>query len=139
MVKRMSLGKWYRVRWQIMERDNFTCQYCGQSAPDVKLEVDHKLALADGGTNDLSNLVTSCYACNRGKESLRFSVVAPTIKAGARPTQNNIRELLKDGAMTSIDIATKLNIKIPNARVAIHRLMLAGEVTKIGKEWGLTD
>jgi hypothetical protein len=45
--------------------------YCGASAPNTSLEVDHVVALVDGGTNDEGNLVTACYACNRGKEHSR--------------------------------------------------------------------
>lgn len=62
---------WYRLRWVVLQRDGFACQYCGAAAPDVKLEVDHVLAVCNGGTDDLDNLRTSCYACNRGKEAYR--------------------------------------------------------------------
>jgi 5-methylcytosine-specific restriction endonuclease McrA len=55
------------LRFEILERDHFTCQYCGRKAPDVVLHVDHRLARARGGTNDRSNLVTSCSICNQGK------------------------------------------------------------------------
>ena len=66
-LKRLAEQNWYRLRFEVLRRDNFTCRYCGQSAPNTKLEVDHIVELADGGTNSLDNLVTSCYACNRGK------------------------------------------------------------------------
>lgn len=55
------------LRFAVLERDNFTCQYCGAKSPDVKLEIDHKIPVAAGGTNDAGNLVTACFACNRGK------------------------------------------------------------------------
>ena len=54
-------------RFQIFERDNFTCQYCGRKPPEVQLEVDHIVPLAKGGTNDERNLITACRDCNRGK------------------------------------------------------------------------
>lgn len=38
-IKRTSI----RTRFRILERDNFTCQYCGNKAPDVILHVDHKI------------------------------------------------------------------------------------------------
>lgn len=50
-----------------MLRDNFTCQYCGQKAPDVILHVDHKVPKVNGGTNQEENLVTCCSSCNVGK------------------------------------------------------------------------
>ena len=56
-------------RYMILERDNFTCQYCGAKAPDVQLHVDHIHPVAKGGTNDPSNLITACADCNSGKRA----------------------------------------------------------------------
>lgn len=56
-----------RLRFEVFKRDKFTCQYCGQQAPDVILNCDHVRPLADGGETDLLNLITSCRACNGGK------------------------------------------------------------------------
>ena len=78
MVKRVMPANWYQIRWAVLERDGFACQYCGQFAPVVRLEVDHVVAFADGGTDELSNLVTACYACNRGKEAYRASLYRST-------------------------------------------------------------
>lgn len=55
------------VRFEVFKRDRFVCQYCGRSAPDVILEVDHIVPVAKGGNNDIMNLVTACRDCNRGK------------------------------------------------------------------------
>lgn len=55
------------LRFRVMSRDNFTCQYCGRSAPFVSLVVDHIHPVARGGTNDINNLTTACYDCNSGK------------------------------------------------------------------------
>lgn len=64
----MSVGR--RKRWQVLERDNFTCRYCGRSVPDVVLEVDHVVSRFDGGSDLEDNLVTSCFDCNQGKKTL---------------------------------------------------------------------
>jgi len=57
-----------RMRWKVLERDNFTCQYCGaRGGEDTPLQVDHRVSLADGGTDKLENLITSCAKCNSGK------------------------------------------------------------------------
>lgn len=55
------------LRFQILRRDNHSCRYCGATAPDVKLTVDHVVAVALGGTNDPGNLVAACQPCNSGK------------------------------------------------------------------------
>jgi hypothetical protein len=55
------------LRFQVLKRDNNTCVYCGSKPPDAVLEVDHINPRSKGGATDLSNLVTSCFKCNRGK------------------------------------------------------------------------
>jgi len=71
MAKRKSISK--KIRFEVFKRDKFTCQYCGRSAPDVVLEVDHIRPVSKGGTNDIMNLVTSCMECNRGKSDKELS------------------------------------------------------------------
>jgi hypothetical protein len=65
MSARQAVTK--RVRFEVFKRDKFTCQYCGNKAPDVVLDCDHIRPVADGGPSDVLNLVTSCFGCNRGK------------------------------------------------------------------------
>jgi hypothetical protein len=71
MQKRKSITK--KTRFEIFKRDSFTCQYCGSKAPDVVLEVDHLNPVKHGGENDLLNLITSCFVCNRGKSARKLS------------------------------------------------------------------
>jgi hypothetical protein len=63
--ERIPLTK--KQRFEILMRDKFTCQYCGRKPPEVTLEVDHKISVYNGGTNDPRNLITSCWQCNQGK------------------------------------------------------------------------
>ncbi len=62
-----------KLRFEVFKRDNFTCQYCGRMAPDVVLEVDHINPVSNGGGDDILNLVTSCFDCNRGKGKRKLS------------------------------------------------------------------
>lgn len=64
----MALSR--RLRFEILRRDNHTCRYCGRSAPEVRLHVDHVTPVALGGNDDPSNLATSCEDCNGGKSSM---------------------------------------------------------------------
>lgn len=64
-MKRKALSK--QKRFEIFKRDKFTCQYCGSSAPDVVLEIDHIKPVSKGGGDELLNLITSCKECNSGK------------------------------------------------------------------------
>lgn len=58
-----------RLRFEILRRDNYTCRYCGASAPDATLTVDHVIPVVLGGGDEPSNLVTACRGCNAGKAS----------------------------------------------------------------------
>lgn len=71
MTKRKNLSK--SVRFEVFKRDSFKCQYCGKSAPDVVLEVDHIIPVSKGGDNDISNLITACFDCNRGKRDKKLT------------------------------------------------------------------
>lgn len=75
MAKRESISK--KVRFEIFKRDEFTCQYCGSKPPTVVLEIDHILPVASGGDNETTNLVTSCFDCNRGKGDRHLTAVLP--------------------------------------------------------------
>lgn len=67
----MKISK--RLRFEILMREQFTCQYCGARAPLVPLHVDHVVASSIGGSSDPSNLVTSCLECNLGKGDLSLT------------------------------------------------------------------
>ena len=67
MAKRKAIPK--SVRFEVFKRDSFKCQYCGASAPEVVLNVDHIDPVDNGGGNDIINLITSCFACNSGKSN----------------------------------------------------------------------
>jgi len=64
-----------RRRFEIFKRDGFTCQYCGAHPPAVILHCDHIIPVADGGSNDDTNLTTACEKCNLGKSDVSLSVI----------------------------------------------------------------
>ncbi len=56
------------IRYNVLKRDNYTCQICGATVKDgVKLHVDHIIPVAKGGKTVMSNLQTLCERCNMGK------------------------------------------------------------------------
>lgn len=81
MSARKAIGK--RARFAILERDGYRCRYCGAEASEAKLHVDHVLAVARGGTNDLHNLVTACQDCNLGKAALELRPIIEAQRAQA--------------------------------------------------------
>jgi 5-methylcytosine-specific restriction endonuclease McrA len=54
----------YARNRRIMLKDNPPCVWCGQPATTV----DHLIAVANGGSNDLENLVACCRHCNLSRK-----------------------------------------------------------------------
>ena len=62
-----------RLRFKVMQRDNFKCRMCGASPatdPSVILHIDHIKPWAKGGETTIDNLQTLCSKCNLGKSDL---------------------------------------------------------------------
>lgn len=54
------------LRWEIWERDNFTCQHCGARR---HLTIDHIYPEVRGGDLSPENLQTLCRPCNSRKSA----------------------------------------------------------------------
>lgn len=66
-------SKWIRKdkRLAIYVRDGFSCAYCGRDlrqAPPAEINLDHLLPRSAGGTNEATNLITSCKSCNSSRQ-----------------------------------------------------------------------
>jgi 5-methylcytosine-specific restriction endonuclease McrA len=82
MVKRPRLAVRLSKR-EILRRDNYTCQYCGQRSS--YLTVDHVVPRRLGGDHSWENLVAACPACNHRKgghtlEYVHMSLLRPPLE-----------------------------------------------------------
>lgn len=75
--KRTAISK--KLRFEVLKRDSFTCQYCSARPPKVPLEIDHIIPVCKGGKNHIDNLITSCFDCNRGKAGNELTSIPKTI------------------------------------------------------------
>lgn len=71
--KKWQGSKWIRQekRLAIYIRDGFSCAYCGRDLKDAApqdINLDHLLPRSAGGTNEATNLVTSCKSCNCSRQ-----------------------------------------------------------------------
>jgi hypothetical protein len=95
----MAVSK--RARFEVMRRDNHTCRYCGGTAPDVVITVDHVTPIALGGSDDPGNLVVACRDCNAGKAS-----TVPTVTVVQSVTDADIKwagAIKRAAALTSAE------------------------------------
>lgn len=64
---------------QVFERDLWRCQICGEKTPkrlrgknlEKSPELDHRIALANGGSHTYKNVQCACRKCNRKKSAGR--------------------------------------------------------------------
>lgn len=89
----MSITK--KIRFEVFKRDGFACSYCGKTPPAVTLEVDHIDPKARGGRDDINNLLTACFDCNRGKSATPLDKIPSALTENLdvlREKENQIKE-----------------------------------------------
>ena len=62
-----------RLRFKVLQRDNFKCCACGASPakdPAIELHIDHITPWSKGGETVIENLQTLCSKCNLGKSDM---------------------------------------------------------------------
>jgi transposase-like protein len=74
---RLQGWEWRQRRLGVYARDNWTCQDCKKKCvskgdPKLKIACHHVIRRRDGGTDELSNLVTLCASCHMRREA-RYS------------------------------------------------------------------
>lgn len=61
-------GRHTAAQWRALcEAWEWSCFYCGSPVGEYAAERDHKLPIARGGPDDISNIAVSCSGCNRRK------------------------------------------------------------------------
>ena len=85
------------TRAMVLNRDNYTCQYCKGKHKDSKLEVHHIVFRSQGGSDEESNLITLCHTCHK---DLHSGKINPKLKGKIKGTlkyatqMNSIRKQL---------------------------------------------
>ena len=79
------------TRYEIFNRDRYTCQYCGQQSRNLTL--DHIVPRYRGGEHTWENVVSACVNCNRKK-------------AGRTPQEAHMKLIRKPGPPNGSPIFT---------------------------------
>lgn len=73
-------------RRNVMERDEFTCQYCGRKFEPARLTIDHVIPRSRGGQTVWENVVAACTRCNDRKGDRTLEATRMTLtRAPRRP------------------------------------------------------
>lgn len=87
-----------KMRFEVFKRDGFRCAYCGKTPPEVILEVDHITPKSKKGKDDINNLITSCFDCNRGKRDIPLNRIPNQMTENLeilKSKENQIKEYRK--------------------------------------------
>lgn len=66
-IRPRRLGAVRFCRENVLIRDNYTCQYCGDQLPPRLLTLDHVLPASKKGGKTWTNVVCACIQCNQRK------------------------------------------------------------------------
>lgn len=76
-TRRLNGATRVTMKRKVYVRDGGQCQLCGRVVDLCESELDHKVALQFGGSNDPGNLWTLCVVCHQSKSRQEASTGAP--------------------------------------------------------------
>ena len=84
-------------RANVLWRDDYRCQYCGNTFKPEKLTLDHVIPKSRGGDNSWKNLVAACKKCNqrKGNKTPSESGMRPITKPYV-PKMNILKSINKE-------------------------------------------
>jgi len=126
------------LRFAVLDRDRHTCQYCGRTAPEVKLTIDHIVPVSAGGDNEHTNLVAACADCNAGKGSkLALRIVDNAELAANLAALKERRRLLKATAKAEKALRTEREDRI--WAIARHWIKVFRGEPEDGNDWTINS
>lgn len=95
-------------REAIYKSDGHRCIYCGASAPDATLTLDHLHPQVLGGRHEAQNLVTASLSCNSARQEM--------------PVEKFVRRLERMGFGTAKEISHRIRLAVKrHARIETAR------------------
>lgn len=141
----MNTDVWRFIREMYDNR----CYYCGKGGG--RLQMEHRIPLARGGDNDISNIVPACESCNRRKRIMTddefFKLLADeweysgADEEGSRPARPFPGGVSVDGRVVRVPRQrhTRLRLELPAGMklcTAYHEVLA---VTEFGSHRGKMD
>jgi 5-methylcytosine-specific restriction endonuclease McrA len=81
------------TRKNILTRDEYQCQYCGNYFREADLTIDHVIPRSKGGKNEWDNVVTACRDCNQQKSN--YLLENSPVSLIRKPRKPSYRSLIK--------------------------------------------
>ncbi len=71
------------LRYEVLKRAKFHCEFCGVAADVRALEVDYIVPRSRGGIDDPDNLHALCYRCNLDVSEIEDNYGSVTMNPGS--------------------------------------------------------
>ena len=68
------------IMFQVVRRDDYTCQLCLKRVEDRDVHFDHIIPISKGGSTETHNLRLLCSRCNRTKSDSVEGILQPNIR-----------------------------------------------------------
>jgi hypothetical protein len=75
----------------VFERDDWTCQYCGERVTEANATLDHYVPQCQNGSHSKENLRTACLVCNGVKSGKSFEEAAPALLRSMQERRSRAR------------------------------------------------
>lgn len=133
-MARKALSK--KTRFEVFKRDGFRCMYCGATPNAALLQVDHITAVANGGANDMGNLVTACQPCNAGKSAIPLGNIPQSLANQAAEIKEREEQIL---GYSSVMAARRARIDQESWQIcAIYNEQFNEEKDTFQRDWRLS-
>ena len=66
--------RWQKMRLRVLDRDNWQCQYCGETSKSLAVHHGHYRSNADPWEYDRNTLHTVCEECHDQADCLRVDL-----------------------------------------------------------------
>ena len=78
-------GSYTAEEWNdLVNKFEHRCPSCGRSEPEIKLTVDHMIAISKGGSNSIDNIQPLCGQCNSSKATETICFVTGRVSGDRR-------------------------------------------------------
>ncbi len=137
-----DLKGYYNVKAYVLNRDNYTCQYCKGGLENRKLETHHIIWKSNGGSDHQNNLITLCKTCHdkvhkreiilkaRGKKSItKHATEIGIVKSQLKKQFGDFKETF--GYETKFKREKCLKLSKSHVNDAISICCVDGEIVKL--------
>lgn len=101
------------MQWQVFDRDNYTCRYCGRKG--IPMSVDHIILWEEGGPSIADNMLTACKSCNRDRGSIFYEDWIKS-KMYESKSKNLTQQQKNANIMVVLDLPRLQSLKVNNIR-----------------------